>query len=66
MNRKSAFRVVVTEVITMVPNILHPYSNSVVTTLSPLSPYYSLLMPNMWHFSWSKILSLYMTVVFLV
>ena len=54
MNRKQSLRavVMVMEGMEIVPIILHLYSNSGDTDLSPLSPYDSLIMPNMWHFSW--------------
>ena len=45
MNRKSALRVVVMEGMAMVPELLHLSFTAGATTLSPLSPYDSLLMP---------------------
>ena len=50
----------------MATDILHIYSTSGATTLSPLSSYASLLMPTMCCFSWRKKSSLDVTVVFLV
>ena len=49
MNIKSALRVMlmVMEGMEIVPNILHHSSTSGATALSPLSPYDSLIMPNM-------------------
>ena len=54
------------ERIATVPNILHLSSTAGATALSQLSHYASLLMPTMLHFSWRKISSLDVTVVFLM
>ena len=52
MNRESALRVMVMEVMSMVTTHLHLYSTSGATYVLPLSPCTSFLMPNMWHFRW--------------
>ena len=52
MNRKSDLRVMVMEGMEMVTKFLHLSSTSGTTTLSPFSPYVSLLMPITWNFSW--------------
>ena len=44
---------------TMVPNYFHLYSTSCATTMLSLSPYDSLIIRTMWHFSWLKTSSLY-------
>ena len=52
MNSKPYFRVMEMEGMEIVPIFLHHSSTPVTTTLSPFSPYASLLMHTMWHFSW--------------
>ena len=52
MNIKSDLRVMVIEVVEMVPKFFHLYSASGTAILLPFSPRASLIMPNMWHFSW--------------
>ena len=54
MNIKSYLRVMLMEGVAMVPEFLHLSSTAGATTLSQIPPYASLLMPNMWHFSWEK------------
>ena len=54
MNRKSDLRVMVMEGMKIAPKVLQILSTAGATILSPLSPYDSLLMPNMWYFSWQK------------
>ena len=62
MNRKSDLRVMimVMEEIPMVPKCLHLSSTDGATNLSLVSPYASLLMPTMWHFSLCKSIHLCM------
>ena len=52
MNRKSDLRVMVMEGMEIMPKFFHIYSTYGATMLSPLSTYYSLLVPTMWHFGW--------------
>ena len=52
MNSKSSLMLMVLEGIAMGPKQFHIYSTAVTTTLSPFSPYASLLMPTMWNFGW--------------
>ena len=66
MNGKSDLRVMVMEVVAIVPKFLHIYSNTDTRILLPFSPYASLLMTTIWNFSWRKKLSLDVTVFFFV
>ena len=52
MNSKSALRVTAMKVLVMVSTCLKLSSTSGAKTLSPISPYASLLTTTMWHFSW--------------
>ena len=52
MNIKSYLRVMVMERVIMVPNLLRISSTAGTTIMSPFYPYTSLLIPNMWNFSW--------------
>ena len=52
MSRKSAFRAIAMEGVEMAPKLLHLSSTASTEILSPFSPYVSLLIPTMWHFSW--------------
>ena len=51
----------------MITKFLHLYSIDATTILSPFSPYDSLLMTTVWHFSWwGNFSSLDVTVFFLM
>ena len=52
MNRKSALRAMVMEGMAMLQKFLHLSSTAGTAPLLPFSTYASLLITNMWHFSW--------------